>query len=51
MILPDCPRCSANASLEKIRADDRGSVWTYCTVCSTTVLLDKDGRIVHVSAK
>lgn len=49
--LPDCPRCDARETLEKIRADHKGSVWAYCTVCSATVLLDAEGRIVHVSAK
>ncbi len=48
---PDCPRCNANATLERIRSDTRGSVWLYCSCCSATVLVDADGRIVHVSAK
>lgn len=45
--LPDCPSCDAAASLEKIRADAGGLIWCYCRVCSKTVLIDADGRIVH----
>lgn len=51
MILPDCPRCDSNASLEKIRADDKGLVWAYCRTCSASVLIDKDGRVLHASAR
>lgn len=46
MTLPDCPSCDAANSLEKIRADDKGCVWTICTVCSKTALV-KDGRVIH----
>lgn len=49
--LPDCPRCDAAATLKKIRDDDKGSVWAYCECCSTTVLLDANGVIVHVGSK
>lgn len=51
MTLPDCIRCDSNASLERVRADDKGCVWAYCRVCSATVLIDKDGRILHTSAR
>lgn len=47
----DCPKCDAAATLEKIRADHRGSIWCLCSCCAATVLIDADGRIVHVSAK
>lgn len=53
MTLPDCPRrgCDANASLEPVRADANGNVWAYCRVCAATVLIDKDGRVLHASAR
>jgi hypothetical protein len=46
MPLPDCDRCSAAESLEVIRADTRGLKWAYCRVCSKTVLLDAENRIL-----
>lgn len=51
MTLPDCPRCDAAASLEAVRADDKGMIWAYCRCCSATVLVDKDGRVLHASAR
>lgn len=50
MTLPDCPRrgCDATASLKAFRADDKGCIWAFCTVCAATTLLDKDGRVLYV---
>jgi formate dehydrogenase maturation protein FdhE len=43
----DCPSCDAAGSLEVIRADTRGAKWAWCSVCSKTVLLDSENRVVH----
>jgi hypothetical protein len=51
MDLPDCPRCDANRTLEKIRADLHGKVWCYCRCCAASVLIDADGRVLHASTE
>lgn len=48
---PDCPRCDAANTLKVTRADTHGLRWLYCDCCSATVLVDKDGRVLHVSAR
>jgi hypothetical protein len=47
----DCPKCDAASTLTPVRSDTRGQMWLYCSCCSTTVLVDASGRIVHVSTK
>jgi hypothetical protein len=49
--LPDCTRCDASKSLEAIRADAKGYVWAYCSVCSHTHLVNAEGRIVRTGEK
>jgi uncharacterized OB-fold protein len=49
--LPDCPRCDSATPLEKIRADGKGQIWTYCNSCSASVLVGPAGNILHASAK
>lgn len=45
-VLPDCPSCHADESLEADRADFKGSIWAHCTVCLNTYIV-KDGVIVY----
>lgn len=44
----DCPRCDSAATLEVIRADDKGNKWALCTACSKTLLLDPKNRVLHL---
>ena len=44
----DCPKCDSAASVELIRADDKGQKWAYCQSCSATLLLDPKNRVLHV---
>ena len=49
MILPDCPHCSASATLEAVAPPDaRGNTLCQCACCSKPCRVDARGQAVRL---